>query len=346
MAGTRGPGPAVGHVLAGAVVLVVMAVFSLGLGSAPIRVGQALNVVLRPAEAAFTGDMVYAIVWDLRLPRVLLVVLVGAALATAGTGFQALFQNPLADPFVIGAASGAALGAAVAIVSGANAERHSGFGTVALAAFVGALGAVLAVYLIGELRGQIPTISFLLAGVAVSTMLSAAVSLLMVFNDRSLAQAYYWLMGGFSGRSWNHLRAGAPYMGAGMALMFGLHRLLDVLLLGEDGARSLGTDLRVARALVITAGTVITGAAVAVSGIIGFVGLIAPHIGRMLVGARHSILLPVSALLGAALLLLADNLGRTVLAPLEVPVGIITSAIGGPFFLALLLWYPTGFRPR
>ncbi len=330
-------------ILAFSAVLLAVMLLSMGWGAVSIPIGQAAAVLRGGSHAADLDPMIRVILLNLRLPRILLAALVGAGLAVAGTGFQAMFRNPLADPFVIGASSGAALGATTAIVLGIRMEGGR-FGPIALAAFVGALASVTIVFLVGEARGQISTISFLLAGVAVSTLLSAGVSLLMVLNDRSLAEAYYWLMGGFSGRSWLHLRAAAPYVVPGMMLMFLIHRLLDALLMGDDTAQGLGINLRLARIMIIATGTIITGAAVAVSGVIGFVGLIAPHVARMLVGARHAVLVPLSALIGALLLLLADSVSRTAFAPMELPVGIITSAIGGPFFLALLLWRPTGFK--
>ena len=227
------------------------------------------------------------------------------------------------------------MGATLAITSGLR-LTGAGFGPVPLAAFVGALLAVTVVYGVAEVGGQAPAIALLLAGAALSTLLSALVSLLMLLNDQALIEVFAWLMGGLSGRSWPHLRASGPYLLVGLGVLWLLARPLDALASGEETARSLGLSLPRARGAVVAAASLTTAAAVAVGGIIGFVGLIPPHIARLLFGADHRRLIPASALLGALLLLLADDVARTVLAPVELPVGIITALLGGPFFLYLL----------
>jgi iron complex transport system permease protein len=258
---------------------------------------------------------------------------VGAGLAGAGAAFQGLFRNPLADPFVIGASGGASLGATLAIV-----VSSSGGGaavSVPLAAFAGALMAVFIVYIVAAASGD-ATASLLLAGATLSTVLSAVVALLMLLNDRNLQEIFGWLLGGFSGRSWGHLALSGPLLAIGLLGLWLLARPLDALACGEEGARSLGLPLTQARAAIVVAASLVTAAAVAASGIVGFVGLIAPHIARALVGAGHVRLIPVAALIGALLVLLADSAARSVAAPLELPVGIITALIGGPCFLWLL----------
>jgi iron complex transport system permease protein len=276
-----------------------------------------------------------AIVWDLRLARVLLAALIGAGLASAGAAFQGLFRNPLADPFVVGASGGAALGATLAIVTNLN-VRGAGLGPVPLAAFVGALLAVALVYGVAEVGGSTPVTALLLAGAALSTLLSAAVSTLLIMNDQPLYEVFAWLLGGLSGRSWSHLQASAPYLLVSLGWLWLLARPMDALACGEETAQSLGLSLHRTRGAIVAAASLTTAAAVATGGIIGFVGLIAPHIARLLFGGSHARLIPASALLGALLLLLADNLARTVVAPLELPVGIVTALLGGPFFLYLL----------
>lgn len=318
----------------GLLTLVLLAVFvvSLGVGAVALSPARVVRVLSDPASASASEA---AIVWDLRLARALLAAAIGAGLAASGAAFQGLFRNPLADPFVVGASGGAALGATLAITLGMRWELL-GLGAVPLAAFVGALLAVLVVYAVAEVGGSAPVAALLLAGAALSTFLSAVVSLLLIMNEQPLYEVFAWLLGGFSGRSWPHLWATLPYLLAGMLWIWLLARPLDALALGEDTARSLGLSLPRARATIVAAASITTAAAVAASGIIGFVGLIAPHIARLIFGAGHARLIPASALLGALLLLLADDLARTALAPLELPVGIVTALLGGPFFLYML----------
>lgn len=307
-------------------------VISLGVGAVQVPVEQVLSALFgRPDRALRAADL--TIIWDLRLPRAVLAALVGAGLAGAGGAFQSMFRNPLADPFVIGASGGAALGATLAIVLAGNGPLR-GVST-SLAAFVGALGAVFLVYLLAASSGE--TISaLLLAGATLSTSLSAVVSLLMLLNDQKLQEIFAWLMGSFSGRSWPQLWASGPLILIGLGLLWLLARPLDALATGDDSARSLGLPLEQARVAIVCAASLVTAAAVASCGIIGFVGLIAPHIGRLLVGTGYRRLLPISALIGAILLLATDSLSRSLMPPLELPVGIFTALIGGPSFLWLL----------
>jgi iron complex transport system permease protein len=311
-----------------ALLLVLGMLFSLGVGA----------VALTPSEvfSALFGNPVKtshrSIVWDFRFARVLLVSLCGSALASAGTAFQGLFRNPLADPFIVGASGGAALGATLSVVLGDAGPVIP----IGAAGFIGAVAAVLLVYAIAEVSNYGSIAALLLAGAALSTMLSAIVSLLLIFSDEVLHEIFTWLMGGFSGRSWSHLRQASPIALIGIFIVWLMARPLDALASGEESAEALGLNLGRARFLIIIGASLATAAAVSVSGIVGFIGLIAPHISRRLVGARHSILIPTSMLIGAILLLIGDNLARTVMAPLELPVGIFTALLGGPFFLYLL----------
>ena len=274
------------------------------------------------------------IVWQIRLPRALLAALVGAALAVSGGVFQGMFRNPLADPFVIGAASGAALGAALVVVVGQGSLAGHG---VQFGAFVGCIATVMLVLVIGQAGRNVDAgLSLLLAGVAVATLVNAAVSMLMLLDEQGLRVVFTWLLGGFGGRGWSHLAVAAPYLLLSMAAMFALSRKLDAMALGDDAAESLGLSTARNRILMTLVAAVATASAVSVAGIVGFVGLLAPHAARMLVGGAHGLMLPVAALLGAALLQGADIVARVALAPVEVPIGIITALLGGPFFLALL----------
>lgn len=319
-------------VLTGA--LLAALVFSLGVGAVSIPPGRVLNALFNPGQPGLDSTDV-AIVRDLRLARVLLATLVGAGLAAAGAAFQALFRNPLADPYIIGASSGASLGATLAITLGLS-WSLGGFESVPLAAFLGALLAVLLVYVIAGGSGSSTVIGMLLAGAALSTVLSSATSLLMLLHKESIHAIFSWLMGGFSGRSWPQLWSCGPYLAAGIVVLWLSARPLDALACGDETAQTIGLSLSKARALIVAAASLVTAAAVAASGVIGFVGLVSPHIARLLFGATHQRLIPASALIGALLTLLADDLARTLLAPMELPVGIITSLLGGIFFLYLL----------
>jgi iron complex transport system permease protein len=305
--------------------LLVGSVLSLGMGAVSISPSETL--------AALSGNPVRAsdaiIIWDFRVARVLLVLLCGSALASAGAAFQGLFRNPLADPYVVGASGGAALGATLAVVFGRTVP-------IGVAGFLGALGAVLVVYVIAETSDFGSVVSLLLAGAALSTMLSAIVSLLLIMSNQVLHEVFAWLMGGFSGRSWSNLFQASIAALLGLAITLPMSRALDALSAGESSAEALGLDLRRARLLIVVGASLSTAAAVSASGIIGFVGLIAPHLARRLVGAAHAKVIPAAMLIGSILLLLADDLARTIAAPLELPVGVFTALLGGPFFLYLL----------
>ncbi|MEA3349858.1 MAG: iron ABC transporter permease [Chloroflexota bacterium] len=315
-------------------VLLGIIIISLGMGAVFIPPDRVLAALINPAEAGTISTDV-TIVRELRLPRSILAATIGAGLAIAGAAFQGLFRNPLADPFVVGASSGASLGATLAIIMGLN-WHFAGFGSVPLAAFIGALLAVFTVYSIAEIGGATPAISLLLAGAALSTLLSALVSLLMLTSHDTLHEVFSWTMGGLSGRSWPHLLSSGPYMVIGLIALWLMARPLDALASGDETAQSLGLPIRKARGVIVAAASLATAAAVAAGGVIGFVGLIAPHLARMMFGAQHHRVLPASMIIGAMLLLLADDLARTVVAPLELPVGIVTSLLGGTFFLYLL----------
>jgi iron complex transport system permease protein len=313
-------------VLALAGLLLLASAGSLTVGSAAIPLRRTIEI-LTGGESSLERT----ILLQLRLPRIALAILVGAGLAGAGTAYQGLFLNPLADPFVIGASSGAALGATVSILFG------GGPGWLPAAAFCGSLAAVGAVYLLGGGNGgDSSPLSLLLAGAAVSTVVGSLVSLLMILHDESLGVIFNWLLGGLASAAWGEIGYAAPMILAGIAALWLLSRPLDALALGDETARSLGLPVTGFRLAIVLAATVATAAAVAVAGIIGFVGLVAPHAARLVVGGRSSRLLPVSCLFGALLLLLADDAARALAAPQEIPVSIITSLVGGPFFLYLL----------
>jgi iron complex transport system permease protein len=275
------------------------------------------------------------IIFEVRLPRVLLAALVGAALATSGAIFQGLFRNPMADPYIIGVSSGAALGAASAIVFRLN-YWILGSSMIPLAAFLGALVATLVVYQVARMGGRIPISALLLSGIALGSFLSAIMSFLLVIKGKDLQAVFFWLMGGFSARGWDHVKMVLPFILLGLPLSFFFARDLNLMLLGEEKAMQLGTDVERLKKTMLVIASLIAAAAVSVSGIIGFVGLMTPHIVRTVLGPDHRILLPTTAVGGAIFLVLADTAARTMLAPSEIPVGIITAFLGAPFFIYLL----------
>ncbi|MDR1985639.1 MAG: iron ABC transporter permease [Treponema sp.] len=284
------------------------------------------------------GDGTEALIlFELRLPRIILAMAVGASLGVSGAAFQGIFRNSLADPYVIGASSGAALGAALAITAGLSLTGP--VSPVALCAFGGALIAVFLAFVISRSAGNPPpTTALLLAGVSLSSLFSALLSLILVLKDQALHQVYYWLLGSLNGASWTELPAILPVMFIGCLMVFLNHGPLDLLLQGEEVAESLGTDVRKTRLFIVLGASLAAAAAVSAAGIIGFVGLIAPHAMRMITGPTHKKLLPVTALGGALLVLLADILARNLGGSMEIPIGIITSLGGAPFFIYLLAY--------
>lgn len=275
------------------------------------------------------------IVWQIRLPRVLLAGLVGATLAFSGAGYQGVLRNPLADPYLIGVAAGAGLGATIIMVS----PLPYAFGTVGLlppAAFLGAVLAVTVSYGLARSGGVAPTVTLILAGVAVSAAASSAMSFLIMANHERAVTVVSWLLGGFNTATWQRVGIVLPYSLVGGAIVLASTRLLNVLQLDEEEAQQLGVPVERVKLLVIIGASLATAAAVSVSGLIGFVGLIVPHTVRLLWGFDYRRLVPMSMAAGAVFLILADVAARTVLAPSEVPVGVVTALCGAPFFLWLL----------
>lgn len=271
------------------------------------------------------------IVRRIRLPRIVLAAVVGFGLAAAGTVMQGFFRNPMADPSIIGVSAGAAVGAVAFIVL--PVANLYGLG-LQLAAFSGALIAAFVVYAIATTNGRTPVATLLLAGIAIQTFLGAVVSYLILHSGDSMEQAVYWLMGRLHASSWTDVGLSLPFV-LGFYIVLSLYtRDLNVLLLGEDEAATLGISVERTKRVLLAASSIVTAAAVAVAGVIGFVGLIVPHAMRLLVGPDHRILLPTSALAGASFLVVTDTFART--GPVEVPVGIVTAALGAPFFLYLL----------
>ena len=276
-------------------------------------------------------DINRAVILDIRLPRILTAVLVGAGLATAGAVFQGLLMNPLADPYTLGVSTGAALGATLAIFFGFFLPGGLGMLTVPLFAFAGALLALGAVYSLALINGTLAVTNLILSGVIVSAILSAAISFLKSMAGDSVGSIVFWLMGSFASRGWHHVFLCLPAVFVGLLICCYYADDLNVLSLGTKSARQLGVDDGKVITILLVTSSLITAACVSVSGIIGFVGLIVPHLMRMLVGPDHRVLIPVSAVGGALLLSGADTIARSLLTA-EIPVGVLTTLLGGPFF--------------
>lgn len=321
-----------------ALLLLAVAVAAAVSGKASLPVGEIVRIVAHRlgAGGAVTWPASHeAILLEIRLPRIVLAGLAGGALAMAGTTYQGLFRNPLADPYLLGVASGAGFGAVLAFVLPLP-SGVSRLGVVQFFAFVGALAAVAAVYALARSGGGAPVTLLVLAGVALGALANAATTLLMSLRGDQLLVIYGWLLGGFNTASWEEVRVVAPLVAvAGAAMLLG-GRILNLLQFGEEQAATLGVDVERARLALVTFASLATAAAVAAGGLIGFVGLVVPHVTRLLFGPDHRRLLPLSMLLGAAFLIGADTLARSLPGSGEVPVGVVTAAVGAPFFLYLL----------
>ena len=278
------------------------------------------------------------ILFQVRLPRVVGGALVGGALATAGVLFQGLFRNPMADPYIIGTSAGAALGATIAMMLPVG-LAFLGFGLVPILAFVGALLTVLLVYRLARVGGKTPIVSMLLAGFVISGMLTALMFLLITLSNDlhpRIQSLYMFLMGGVSVTGWRQLVVIAPLVVGGVLAARLLAFRLNAFSLGEEGAAYVGVDVERDKMIILALGSALTAAAVSISGLIGFVGLVVPHAVRLVLGPEHRLLIPASAAVGAAFVVIADLLARTIISSGELPVGIITALIGAPFFIYLL----------
>ena len=311
----------------------------LGIAVGPVAIGpdDVVRTLLRHLTLFDIGvaPVSDTIVWEIRVPRVLLAALVGGTLAYSGAAYQGVFRNPLADPYLIGVAAGAGLAATLVIV-GPVPATYGNVSLITLAAFGGAVTTAALSYSLARVGGTTPTTTLILAGVALSSLAVAATSYLMMANQTQSLAILSWLLGGFNDSGWHKMWFIVPYTVPAAAVIFLHGRLLNVMQLDEQQAQQLGVNVERTRLVVLVAASLAAAAAVSVAGIIGFVGLIAPHVIRLLVGPDYRLLLPLSALLGASFLVLADLGARTAVSPGELPVGVITAALGAPFFLYLL----------
>ncbi|MNK51649.1 Hemin transport system permease protein HmuU [compost metagenome] len=313
-----------------ALLLVVVAFLAIRWGAVDLPTRQFIDLIMGHGAASTEA----AILWEIRFPRVLLALVAGIGLAAAGVTWQGVLRNPLADPYLIGVSAGGALGAGLALFW--KGDLPLGTQTIPVAAFLGSLMALALVWSISGRGVRFSVERMLLAGVAVGSFLSAILSMLVFWNQESLTTLYFWMLGSFSGRTWEDLTLALPYLGVGLVLVFWQLRHLNVLQLGSERARGLGVDTASVQRWLIIGASLVTASVVAVCGMIGFVGLVVPHLTRLLVGPDLRKVLPASCLLGAILLVGADLAARTLWAPAEMPVGVLTALLGAPFFLYLI----------
>ncbi len=321
-----------------AVLLMVSLVLSVGLGTVRVplssilqSVGSGLGIPGVPAPPERDA----AIILRLRLPRAVAAVLVGAALAVCGAVMQGLFRNPMASPEILGVSAGGSLGAVIAIAAGAAGR---GIFIMPAATIAGSLAASALIYAVSGLRGTVSLLFIVIAGMAVSSLFNGITSaILMLSREHEVSQFVFWTMGGLDGRTWSHAAAAAPVILPCIAVLAAYSRTVNLFALGEQGAAALGVNVERAKRILLSVSAVATGAAISVGGPIGFIGLLAPHLLRFIVGPDHRTLIPASALGGAVFLVLCDLAGRLVAPPLEIRVGIITAIVGSPYLLFLVL---------
>ena len=316
------------------VVFVLVFILSISTGRFPITFGEVVRVIFGTLTNQYQtwSNEVALVIFSIRMPRVLAGALVGAALSAAGAAFQGLFRNPLVSPDVLGASSGAGFGAALMLLLGAS------YAVVSMSAFVFGSIAVIIAYIVSIRARRNPVLGMVLAGIMISSLFTAGTSYIRLVADpnNTLPAITFWLMGSVANIRQTELFWAAIPIVSGMIVLLICRWKLNILTTGEDEARSMGVNTRVMRIIIVAAATLITAASVAISGIIGFVGLVIPHFSRLLVGYDHRVLMPVSMLMGATFLMLVDNLARTI-AIAEIPLGVLTAFVGAPFFLYLIL---------
>lgn len=326
-------------------ILIVMV--ALSLGSASITVKDVFSTIFK--SIPLIGDKLdggvinthHLIIFKLRMPRIIMATIVGMGLAVVGGSYQAIFKNPMADPFILGISSGAALGATLAIFFELNSSLFS-FSITTLFAFVGAMITTALVYGLGRVGRRISTTNILLSGIAISLLMNAIQSTLMILAEDKLERVIFWTMGGLSNSNWSNIAIVAPCIIIGVIILISYSRELDIMVTGEDTAKTLGIDTSKIIKIVVVISSFIIAAATAFNGIIGFVGLVVPHIIRMIVGPQHKYFFIFSAIGGAIFLLVSDTIARTIASPVELPIGAVTALIGSPYFIYLLNKYKRG----
>ena len=312
---------------------------SLSLGAVKVNVKDILNIIYgkiignEEAYLKIHSSIVY-IIWNIRFPRIIVGLFIGGMLSIAGVTYQGILKNPMADPFVLGISSGAALGATIGIISKIS-FNILGLNFISLMAFAGALLVIFLVYNIARIKNEIPITTLLLSGIAMSQFLTAILSILMMLFDRDLNKIFFWTLGSLSGKGWDSIVNILPYAVLGLIILMYYSKDMDILLLGDESAKNLGVEADRVKKIILVTASIITAASVSVSGIIGFIGLIVPHIVRIFIGPKHVKLIPLSFITGGALMVICDTIARSLM-PQEIPVGIITAILGAPFFIYIL----------
>jgi len=331
------------HIIILLIILIVLIIVAASIGAAKVSLKDTSLIIASfiPGinnfiNTARLDSQDIVIISQIRLPRIFLSIFVGIALASAGVIFQGLFRNPMADPFVIGVSAGAAFGATIGLVF-ITGVGLLGFSTTTIFALLGALATTFLVYSISSARGKVSVTTLLLSGIALSAMLSAMTSFIMIFRTQDMQKIIFWIMGGLTAASWYKFNIIGPIVVVLIIISGFYMRDLNIISLGDERAAQLGVQTERVKKILLIMASLIAALAVSVSGIIGFVGLVTPHILRFIVGPDHKILYPTSAIAGGIVLLMSDTLARTILMPREIPVGIITSIVGVPFFLYLLI---------
>lgn len=318
--------------LVAVIVLILIGFTALFIGSSYINPIDVVSYILSNNQISASTAIIIS---EIRLPRIILAFIVGAGLAVAGSVFQAIIRNPMVDPYIIGISAGAGTGVMVALFLGIEISVLN-LSSIPVFAFIGAVSTVFIVYQLAKVGKKLPVLTFLLAGVAMSFILNSVMSFLMVLRTENLQQLVYWLMGSLAGSSWSDIQMVLPYFLAALAVIVFYLKDLNILLLGEESAAHLGLNVERTKIILLGSASLITASVVSVSGSIGFIGLVVPHITRMIIGPDHRKLIPLTALFGGGFLLVADTAARTIMAPMELPVGIITALAGGPYFIHLL----------
>lgn len=326
----------------GIVIVLIAIAIAASFGSADLSIKNSLKLMLDKVpiirnliDTSDVKDIYHTILWNIRMPRIFLSILTGGGLALVGSAYQGVFRNPLADPHILGVSSGAALGATIGLLTGIS-VRWYGLGTTGIFAFIGAIVTVFFVYYIAKGGRANSVTNMLLTGTAISTMLSAMISLLMTFHREQLEKVYMWTLGSFSAATWTKVMFLACIVVVCGSILYYFNRDLNLMLTGEEEASCLGVEIERVQKIVIVFSSILVAGCVSVSGIIGFVGLIIPHCVRLIRGSDYKRLIPYSFYFGGIFLLICDTIARTIAAPTELPVGVITSIIGAPYFIVLL----------
>lgn len=321
------------------IILLFFTIINLSFGSVKVDFRDIITIIGEKFNVSFfqnnlIDNSVKYIILNVRLPRIIVSYFIGGILSVSGAAYQGLLKNPMADPFILGISSGAAFGATLSIIF-LGGIKFAGISSITLFAFTGAISVIFIVYNIARIGNEIPVTTLLLSGIAMSQFLAALMSIMMMLFDESLQKIIFWTMGSLSGKGWDDVLTIIPYSLAGFLVLLYYSNDMNILLLGDENANNLGVNSEKIKRLILVTASIMTGVAVSISGIIGFVGLIIPHASRMFTGPNHKVLLPVSFNTGGVLLMCCDTIARSLISQ-EIPVGVITAILGGPFFIYLL----------